>query len=107
MKAETGIEVAHYDLRFLKPLDEALLEEVARRFNHIVTIEDGVRAGGMGSAVLEWMADHGFSPSIVRLGLPDEFVEHGTVAQLRTITHTDQAHIAEAIKEQIKRQTDA
>ena len=107
VKAETGIEVAHYDLRFLKPLDEALLEEVARRFNHIVTIEDGVRAGGMGSAVLEWMADHGFSPSIVRLGLPDEFVEHGTVAQLRTITHTDQAHIAEAIKEQIKRQTDA
>lgn len=107
VKAETGIEVAHYDLRFLKPLDEALLEEVARRFNHIVTIEDGVRAGGMGSAVLEWMADHGFSPSIVRLGLPDEFVEHGTVAQLRAITHTDQAHIAEAIKEQIKRQTDA
>lgn len=107
VKAETGIEVAHYDLRFLKPLDEALLEEVAQRFNHIVTIEDGVKAGGMGSAVLEWMADHGFSPSIVRLGLPDEFVEHGTVAQLRTITHTDQAHIAEAIKEQIKRQTDA
>ena len=71
---------------------------MGRRFDAIVTVEDGVRTGGMGSAVLEWMADRGYTPAVVRLGLPDEFVEHGTVEQLRAITHTDQAHIAEAIK---------
>ena len=73
-------QVAHYDLRFVKPLDENLLQDIGRKFNKIITIEDGVRNGGMGSAVLEWMSDHGFRPQIVRMGLPDAFVEHGSVA---------------------------
>ncbi len=91
---KSGLSIAHYDLRFLKPLDEELLEEVATRFKRIVTIEDGVRKGGMGSAVLEWMVDHGYTPQITRLGLPDEFVEHGTVKELRKIVGLD----AESIK---------
>ena len=87
------LSVAHYDLRFLKPLDERLLHEVGSRFSRIVTIEDGVRNGGMGSAVLEWMSDHGYQPKITRLGLPDHFVEHGTVAELRQIVGLDRDSI--------------
>jgi len=79
---ETNLNIAHYDMRFLKPLDSKLLQEVGEQFKTIVTVEDGVREGGMGSAVLEWMADHGYTPRIVRLGLSDKFVEHGTVEQL-------------------------
>lgn len=89
--------VAHYDLRFLKPLDHVLLSEVATHFERIVTVEDGVKAGGMGSAVLEWMSDNGFHPRMVRLGLPDEFVEHGTVDELQQICGID----VESIKRNI------
>lgn len=92
-----NMSVAHYDMRFLKPLDDRLLDEVARRFDRIVTVEDGSRNGGFGSAVLEWMADHGYSPRVTRLGLPDSFVEHGTVAQLQRIVGIDKEGIAEAI----------
>lgn len=92
------ISVAHYDLRFAKPLDTALLTTVAQRFSRIVTIEDGARAGGIGSAVLEWMSDHHFTPELTRLGLPDNFVEHGTVAQLREIVGLDIESIKKAIK---------
>ena len=92
-----GISVAHYDLRFLKPLDEQLLDEVGRRFSRVVTIEDGVSTGGMGSAVTEWLSDHGYHPAIRRLGLPDHFVEHGTVAELRHIVGIDAEAIARAI----------
>lgn len=88
--------IAHYDMRFLKPLDERLLAEIGQRFDRIVTVEDGVRNGGFGSAVLEWLSDHGFKPSVVRMGLPDKFVEHGTVDELRAIVGID--------KENIKRQ---
>ena len=77
--------IAHYDMRFLKPLDDKLLEEVASRFSRIITIEDGVRNGGLGSAVTEWMSDHGYTPQITRMGMPDHFVEQGTVQQLREI----------------------
>lgn len=95
---ECGTEsVAHYDMRFLKPLDEEILDEVGRKFQRIITVEDGVRIGGLGSAVLEWMNDHGYHPTIVRLGLPDNFVEHGTVAELRQIVGIDK----ESIKQQI------
>ncbi len=89
--------VAHYDMRFLKPLDEQILQEVGCRFSRIVTVEDGVRNGGLGSAVLEWMNDHGYSPRVVRLGLPDEFVEHGTVQELQHIVGLDADSIASAI----------
>lgn len=89
--------VAHYDMRFIKPLDERLLDEVARRFKRVITIEDGVREGGFGSAVLEWLDDHGYHPDVIRLGLPDEFVQHGTIEQLRAICHTDKESIRQAI----------
>ena len=81
--------IAHYDMRFLKPLDDKLLEEVASRFSRIITIEDGVRNGGLGSAVTEWMSDHGYTPQITRMGMPDHFVEQGTVQQLREICGID------------------
>ena len=87
--AHPELTIAHYDMRFLKPLDDDLLDEVGRKFKRIVTVEDGVRSGGMGSAVMEWMADHGYEPHIDRLGLPDSFVEHGTVQQLRHLTGID------------------
>lgn len=82
--AARGVSAAHYDLRFVKPLDEALLTEVFGRFSRVVTVEDGVRDGGAGSAVLEWAADAGAlgGTRVVRLGLPDRFVEHGTQRQL-------------------------
>ena len=90
--------VAHYDMRFLKPLDENILHEVGEHFNRIITIEDGVRNGGLGSAVLEWMNDRGYHPNVVRMGLPDVFVEHGTVEQLRKIIGLD----LESIKKEIE-----
>jgi 1-deoxy-D-xylulose-5-phosphate synthase len=89
--------VAHYDMRFLKPLDEEILHEVGKKFQRIITIEDGVRNGGLGSAVLEWMDDHGYRPEIVRLGLPDNFVEHGTMAELHAITGIDKDSIKKEI----------
>lgn len=99
-KEEEGrMSVAHYDMRFLKPLDENLLHEIGNKFDRIVTIEDGVRMGGFGSAILEWMSDHNYHPHITRMGLPDEFVEHGTITQLREIVHMDKESIKEAIKE--------
>ena len=89
--------IAHYDMRFLKPLDDKLLEEVASRFSRIITIEDGVRNGGLGSAVTEWMSDHGYTPQITRMGMPDHFVEQGTVRQLREICGID----LESIKKEL------
>lgn len=95
--ARPGLSIAHYDLRFLKPLDEELLHEVGRQFKRVITIEDGVRMGGMGSAVMEWFADHGYSPTIVRMGLPDEFVEHGSVGELRHIVGLDADSICKVL----------
>lgn len=89
--------IAHYDMRFLKPLDDKLLEEVASRFSRIITIEDGVRNGGLGSAVTEWMSDHGYTPQITRMGMPDHFVEQGTVQQLRELCGID----LESIKKEL------
>lgn len=90
--------VAHYDMRFLKPIDEDILQEVGTRFKHVITIEDGVRNGGLGSAVTEWLNDHGFHPQITRMGLPDEFVEHGTIAELRQLTGIDTESIMKRIE---------
>jgi 1-deoxy-D-xylulose-5-phosphate synthase len=80
--AEKGIQPAHYDLRFVKPLDEKLLHSVFAKFTKIVTIEDGCIQGGMGSAILEFMADNGYGAKVVRLGMPDRFVDHGTQMEL-------------------------
>ena len=101
LSKESGLTVAHYDMRFLKPLDEVLLNEVGQRFSRVVTVEDGVRNGGFGTAVTEWMNDHGYHPHIVRLGLPDQFVEHGTVAELRRIVGIDVESIMAAIQEEV------
>ena len=98
-----GISVAHYDMRFVKPLDENLLKEVAAKFKHVITVEDGVREGGFGSAVIEWMGDNGQHLDIVRLGLPDHFVEHGTVAQLQSIVGIDAEGIRRTIKETLRK----
>ena len=78
----TGRSVAFYDMRFLKPLDEELLHGIFHKFKKIITLEDGTIVGGLGSAVVEFMADHGYSAKIVRLGIPDHFVEHGSQQQL-------------------------
>ncbi len=81
---EKGISAAHYDLRFVKPLDEIMLHEVFSKFEYVVTVEDGCVQGGMGSAVLEFMADHGYQAQVRRLGIPDEIVEHGSQLELHT-----------------------
>lgn len=94
---EAGKYVAHYDMRFLKPIDEDILQEVGKKFHRIVTIEDGVVQGGLGSAVIEYMADYNLHPQVVRLGLPDHFVEHGTPEELYHLVGLD----AEAIKKAI------
>ena len=92
------LSVAHYDMRFCKPLDTQLLEEVASRFSRIITVEDGQRAGGFGSAVLEWMSDNGKAVSLTRIGLPDHFIEHGRVDELKKIAGIDTESIKNAIK---------
>ena len=84
-------------MRFLKPLDEHLLNEIGHNFDRIITIEDGIRAGGFGSAVLEWMSDHVFHPSITRMGLPDYFVEQGSVQQLYELVGIDKESIKKTI----------
>lgn len=95
------VAVAHYDLRFLKPLDTELLDEVGRTFRRVVTVEDGVRAGGMGSAVLEYFADHDCDVRVERLGLPDQFVEHGDLASLHHLVGIDAEGIAAAIRKNL------
>lgn len=94
---EKGLSIAHYDLRFLKPIDEEFLHEVGRKFQKILTIEDGVLQGGMGSAILEFMADNQYYPEIERIGLPDKFIEHGNVNMLRQICGMDEENIYNTI----------
>ena len=91
------LRIAHYDLRFLKPLDDEMLHTIGQRFDRIITVEDGVRMGGMGSALLEWMEDHEYYPKVKRIGLPDAFVEHGKVTELYHIVGIDAPSIAQAI----------
>ncbi|WP_070137459.1 1-deoxy-D-xylulose-5-phosphate synthase [Crocinitomix algicola] len=79
---KNGLSVAHYDMRFVKPLDEMLLHEVFSKFDKVITVEDGCLMGGMGSAILEFMADHSYSAKVVRLGIPDKFIHHGTQDEL-------------------------
>ena len=106
LSENSELSVAHYDMRFLKPLDEKILDEVGRRFSRIVTVENGVRNGGLGSAVLEWMNDHGYQPQVIRLGLPDDqFIEHGTVAELQKIVGLDKESVKAAISGNHKAQS--
>jgi 1-deoxy-D-xylulose-5-phosphate synthase len=89
----SNLNIGLYDLRFLKPLDNELLHKIGKQYSSIYTIEDGTIIGGVGSAVEEWMMDNGYQPKIVRLGLPDEFVEHGSQAELFRMLGLDEMGI--------------
>ncbi len=99
MLATNDIYPAHYDMRFVKPLDAEILHEVARKFTKIVTVEDGTVVGGFGSAVLEFMAEHGYHPEVRILGIPDRIVEHGKPEELHRECGYDAAAIARAVRE--------
>ena len=90
-------DIAHYDMRWLKPLDEEILHEVGKKYKTIVTAEDGMIAGGLGSAVLEWMAEHGYTPHVIRLGVHDQFVEHGSTKELYHMLKLDTEGLCESL----------
>ena len=92
-----GVSYAHYDMRWLKPLDEEILHEVGKKYKTIVTAEDGMVAGGLGSAVLEWMADHSYTPRVIRLGVNDQFVEHGSTKELYHLLKLDKEGLCESL----------
>ncbi len=98
LAAREGLSVAHYDLRFAKPLDEELLHEVGRTFGRIVTVEEGVVRGGVGEAVAAFMAEHGYEPRVRTLGIDDTFVEHGTQAELRALCGIDAEGILRTLR---------
>ena len=88
-----GVSVAHYDMIFLKPIDEELLHEIGKKYSRIVTVEDGRIKGGLGMAVIEFMADNGYVPRIKRIGIPDQFIEHGTIPELYKLCGMDEDNI--------------
>ena len=96
-----GFSVAHYDMRFVKPLDELLLHEVFGKFKHVVTVEDGCIQGGMGSAVLEFMVDHGYQAQVRRLGIPDRFIEHGSQPELYAECGFDAVALVTVVREML------
>jgi len=96
--SKDDIDAAHYDMRFAKPLDTILLHEVFGKFDKIITLEDGSIIGGLGSAIIEFMADHGYSAQIKRLGIPDSYIEHGTQAELHAECNMDKAAILNTVK---------
>lgn len=93
-----GLNPAHYDMRFVKPLDEELLHEVFGKFTKVITLEDGCLMGGFGSAVLEWMMDHGYQAQVKRLGIPDAVIEHGEQIELQRECGFDPEGIAAAVR---------
>ena len=98
-EAVKDTDVAHYDMRFLKPIDTALLDEVGSTYDRVITVEDGVRDGGLGSAVLEYFADKGYTAKVTRIGMPtDTFVEHGTIAELQKLYNMDVEGIKKTIQ---------
>ena len=97
LKCFTENAVAHYDMRFIKPLDEPLLHDIFKTFKYIITVEDGTIKGGFGSAILEFAAEHNYQIPIKTLGIPDTFIEHGSIAQLQELAQLDINHIAEHI----------
>lgn len=97
-----GIHAAHYNMIFLKPIDEGILQEVATKYEHIVTVEDGTVMGGLGSAVADWMCEHGHHVEITKIGIPDKFVDQGTVAELHKLCGMDSDSIAARVVELIK-----
>ncbi len=100
--SEKGASVAHYDMRFLKPMDEEMLHEIGARYAKVMTVEDGVLNGGLGSAVVEFMSDHGYAPRVTRLGVKDTFVEHGSIDELYAMLGLDVAGIAVTLAEMLE-----
>jgi 1-deoxy-D-xylulose-5-phosphate synthase len=98
---ETGSSIAHYDMRFVKPIDEVMLHEVFSKFKKVITVEDGCLMGGFGSAVIEFMVDQRYAAEVVRLGIPDEYVHHGTQEELWADCGFDAASIAKTIKKML------
>ncbi len=96
--AREGINPAHYDMRFVKPLDEKMLHEVFTNYSKVITVEDGTVKGGFGSAILEFMAENNYSAQVRILGIPDKIIEHGTPKELYNEVGIDANHIAEAIR---------
>ena len=99
--AEYGVSVAHYDMRFVKPLDEVMLHEVFTKFDKIITIEDGCVMGGFGSAVIEFMTDQKYKTEIVRLGIPDQYIHHGTQKELWSECGFDCKGIVDEVKQML------
>lgn len=97
-----GISVAHYDMRFVKPIDEVMLHGIFAKFKKVITVEDGCIQGGFGSAVLEFMADHNYSANVRRLGIPDAVIEHGEQFELHRDSHFDAAGIEKAVMEMLE-----
>ena len=95
--AKQGVSVAHYDMRFLKPIDTAILREVGEKFKYVVTLEDGCVSGGLGSAVVEYMAENGYNPTIKVMGIPDKFIEHGTPEELYRVCGMDKESVLHTI----------
>lgn len=93
--------IAHYDMRFLKPIDENILEEVGQNFSEVITVEDGAKNGGLGTAVMEWLNEHNHSIHVQRLALPDKFIEQGTVQQLRQLCRIDKDSIKREIEKRL------
>ena len=102
-RSQEGLSIAHYDLRWLKPLDEEMLHEIGKQYSTIVTAEDGILAGGMGSAVLEWMSDHNYHPHIIRLGVNDQFVEHGSTKELYHLLNLDKEGLCESLLQALEK----
>ena len=100
-----GLSVAHYDMRFIKPLDEILLHEVFSKFNKVITLEDGCVMGGLGSAILEFMADNNYSASVKRMGIPDEFIEHGSQNELYEECFYNAHAIIETVKSMVQKKS--
>jgi 1-deoxy-D-xylulose-5-phosphate synthase len=95
--SEVQEQIAHYDMRWLKPMDESILTEVAEKYHTIITVEDGVINGGLGSAVTEWMNDHAYPTRVIRLGVNDQFVEHGSTKELYHLLKLDKEGICESL----------
>jgi 1-deoxy-D-xylulose-5-phosphate synthase len=97
-----GLNPAHYDMRFVKPLDEEMLHEVFQKFDKVLTIEDGTVVGGFGSAILEFMAAHNYKSEVKMLGIPDRLVEHGSLKELYRECEYDATAVADTVREMMK-----
>jgi 1-deoxy-D-xylulose-5-phosphate synthase len=92
-----GVSVAHYDMRFLKPIDTDILREVGENFKYVVTLEDGCVSGGLGSAVVEYMSANGYAPAVEVMGIPDRFIEHGAPEELYRVCGMDKESVLRMI----------